>query len=98
MSTQHDAALLLVNFGGPRIFREIGPFMRELLTDQDVIQTAWPAWVHRAFDPGIITQTPRPSTERSRDAHAGRASPRPLGAPWAGSLPRSGTHATDGGR
>jgi ferrochelatase len=40
-------ALLLVNFGGPRIMREVRPFLRALLTDQDVLQTRFPAWLHR---------------------------------------------------
>lgn len=38
---------LLVNFGGPRSLPEIEPFLAELLTDQDVIQTRMPSWLHR---------------------------------------------------
>jgi ferrochelatase len=38
---------LLVNFGGPRSLTEIEPFLTSLLTDQDVIQTGMPAWLHR---------------------------------------------------
>jgi protoporphyrin/coproporphyrin ferrochelatase len=40
-------SLLLVNFGGPRIMREIPSFLTALLTDQDVIQTRLPRWAHR---------------------------------------------------
>lgn len=42
-------ALLLVNFGGPRLMREVRSFLRALLTDQDVLQTRFPAWLHRAI-------------------------------------------------
>lgn len=39
-------AILLVNFGGPRTVGEVEPFLRSLLTDQDVIQTRMPKWLH----------------------------------------------------
>ena len=39
--------VLLVNFGGPRVPEELGAFMEALLTDQDVIQTSWPPFLHR---------------------------------------------------
>ncbi len=38
---------LLVNFGGPRSLEEVQPFLRSLLTDQEVIRTDWPAFLHR---------------------------------------------------
>lgn len=41
--------ILLVNFGGPRTLAEVAPFLEELLTDQDVVRTTWPAWFHRLF-------------------------------------------------
>ncbi|MFZ4100034.1 MAG: ferrochelatase, partial [Chlamydiia bacterium] len=47
MGEKLERALLLVNFGGPRDLQELGPFMEELLCDQDVIQTKWPAAIHR---------------------------------------------------
>lgn len=40
---------ILVNFGGPRSLEEVEPFLIELLTDRDLIQTRWPNWLHRAF-------------------------------------------------
>ena len=40
-------AYLLVNFGGPRERGEIEEFLIELLTDQEVIRTPFPAWFHR---------------------------------------------------
>ncbi len=41
--------LVLVNFGGPRRFDEIGPFLTELLTDQDVIRTFFPRFFEKWF-------------------------------------------------
>lgn len=40
-------ALVLVNFGGPRNLMEIGPFLAELLGDQEVIRTSLPPWIHK---------------------------------------------------
>lgn len=40
---------LLVNFGGPRTLAEVEPFLRSLLTDQDVIRTQMPAFLHNLF-------------------------------------------------
>lgn len=40
-------AYLLVNFGGPRNLEEIEEFLIELLTDQEVIRTSFPAFFHR---------------------------------------------------
>lgn len=40
---------ILANFGGPRDLEEVFPFLKELLTDQDLIDTGWPAWWHRFF-------------------------------------------------
>ena len=37
---------LIVNFGGPRNLDEVRPFLRELLTDQDVIRTNLPKLLH----------------------------------------------------
>ncbi len=39
--------ILLVNFGGPRSLDEVEPFLIALLTDQDVVRTSFPAWIHR---------------------------------------------------
>lgn len=39
-------AYLIVNFGGPRNQEEIYPFLRELLTDQDVVRSGWPQFWH----------------------------------------------------
>jgi ferrochelatase len=39
--------LLLVNFGGPRNLNEVEEFLKELLFDQDVIQTGLPKLLHR---------------------------------------------------
>lgn len=38
---------LLVNFGGPRHLSEITPFLKALLTDQEVIRTPFPSWLHK---------------------------------------------------
>ncbi len=40
---------VIVNFGGPRSLPEVGPFLRALLTDQDVLRTPLPAFIHRWF-------------------------------------------------
>jgi ferrochelatase len=40
-------AYLLVNFGGPRDLNEIDEFLIELLTDQEVLRTCFPAFLHR---------------------------------------------------
>lgn len=40
-------AILLVNFGGPRHLDEIEPFLQALLTDQEVIRTPFPKWLHQ---------------------------------------------------
>ncbi len=40
-------AYLLVNFGGPRDLQEIEEFLIELLTDQEVLRTPLPAFLHR---------------------------------------------------
>ncbi|MGC1878114.1 MAG: ferrochelatase [Rhabdochlamydiaceae bacterium] len=42
-----ETAYLLVNFGGPRDLNEIEEFLIELLTDQEVIRTRFPAFLHR---------------------------------------------------
>ncbi|MBI3508791.1 MAG: ferrochelatase [Chlamydiia bacterium] len=39
--------MILVNFGGPRNLEEIAPFLEELLSDQDVVATPYPAFFHR---------------------------------------------------
>ena len=41
------AKYLLVNFGGPRDLLEIEEFLIELLTDQEVIRTPLPSFIHR---------------------------------------------------
>jgi ferrochelatase len=41
------SAYVIVNFGGPRTLSEIQPFLTSLLTDQDVIRTSFPGWLHR---------------------------------------------------
>ncbi|MEM8629402.1 MAG: ferrochelatase [Chlamydiota bacterium] len=40
---------LLVNFGGPRSLAEIPDFLTALLSDQEVLRTPFPGWLHRAF-------------------------------------------------
>jgi ferrochelatase len=37
---------LIVNFGGPRTLPEIEPFLKELLTDKDVVRTGMPRPLH----------------------------------------------------
>lgn len=43
----NKTAYLLVNFGGPRNLNEVEEFLIELLTDQEVIRTSLPAFLHR---------------------------------------------------
>lgn len=38
---------IIVNFGGPRDLQEVEEFLIALLTDQDVIQTSLPSFLHR---------------------------------------------------
>jgi ferrochelatase len=42
-----NTTYLIINFGGPRNLQEIEEFLRELLTDQEVIRTPFPAFLHR---------------------------------------------------
>ena len=44
---QTDDVYLIVNFGGPRDLGEIEEFLIALLTDQEVIRTPFPAFIHR---------------------------------------------------
>jgi len=43
------AAILIVNFGGPRSLEEIEPFLKTLLTDPDVISTPFPTFLQNLF-------------------------------------------------
>lgn len=40
---------ILVNFGGPRDLQEVRPFLRELLTDKEVIRSRLPQFLHNLF-------------------------------------------------
>lgn len=42
-----NTTYLIVNFGGPRDLQEIEGFLKELLTDQEVIRTPFPSFLHR---------------------------------------------------
>lgn len=44
---KNSTAYLLVNFGGPRNISEIEEFLTSLLTDQEVIRTSFPTFIHR---------------------------------------------------
>jgi len=44
---QKKIGYVVANFGGPRHLLEIEPFLKELLTDRDVIHTNFPKIVHR---------------------------------------------------
>lgn len=44
---RNNIGYILANFGGPRNIREITPFLKALLTDQDVIRTRLPPFFHR---------------------------------------------------
>ncbi len=44
---QEKRVNLIVNFGGPRDLTEIREFLTALLTDQDVIRTSFPPFIHR---------------------------------------------------
>ncbi len=41
--------ILLISFGGPRSFEEVEPFLKELLTDQEMVRTSLPVWLHCAL-------------------------------------------------
>lgn len=43
---QTKKTILLVNFGGPRSLAEVEPFLKELLTDREVIRTPFPQFIH----------------------------------------------------
>lgn len=43
---QTKKTILLVNFGGPRSLSEVEPFLKELLTDREVIRTPFPQFIH----------------------------------------------------
>lgn len=45
----NQPTFLIVNFGGPRSKVEIFPFLRSLLTDQDVVRTGLPSIIHRCL-------------------------------------------------
>lgn len=47
MQKVDDVAYLIVNFGGPRDLNEVEEFLVTLLTDQEVIQTPFPPFLHR---------------------------------------------------
>ncbi len=66
-------AVLLVNFGGPRNLEEISSFLEELLTDQDVIRTSMPSFLHKL----IFQQVARRRSKKiaSQYAMIGGASP-----------------------
>ncbi len=40
-------AIVLANFGGPRSLDEVEEFLIELLSDQELLRTPFPAWLHR---------------------------------------------------
>lgn len=44
---QHRCVYLVVNFGGPRGLAEVPEFLEALLTDQDVIRSNLPSFLHR---------------------------------------------------
>ncbi|MCH9633943.1 MAG: Ferrochelatase [Chlamydiae bacterium] len=39
-------ALVLANFGGPRDIKEVGPFLKALLCDKEVVRTSMPDFLH----------------------------------------------------
>lgn len=43
------AKIILVSFGGPRSLKEVRPFLRELLCDQEMVRTPLPRWLHCAL-------------------------------------------------
>lgn len=44
--TKYNTCYVIANFGGPRSPEEIEPFLKELLTDKDVVRTSMPQWLH----------------------------------------------------
>jgi protoporphyrin/coproporphyrin ferrochelatase len=44
--SNNNTCYVIANFGGPRNLTEIRPFLTELLTDQDVVRTGMPQWLH----------------------------------------------------
>lgn len=49
-------AYILVNFGGPRNLTEVKPFLKALLTDEDVIHPKLPSFLHRIMFSQIATK------------------------------------------
>jgi ferrochelatase len=46
MPLANHSRLLIVNFGGPRTLEEVPSFLKELLTDKDVIRSGFPQVIH----------------------------------------------------
>ena len=54
---------VLANFGGPRHQKEVFPFLQALLTDQDVIQTKLPPFIHRFLFTRIAKKRTKKASE-----------------------------------
>ncbi len=65
--------LILANFGGPRNLKEVYPFLKELLTDRDVVRTPLPAF----FDKALFTFIAKRRTKKIEEQYKliGGASP-----------------------
>lgn len=57
---------LVVNFGGPRNLEEVADFLVALLTDQEVVRTPFPGFLHRL----LFTRIAKKRAERVREDYA----------------------------
>lgn len=63
---EKEYACILVNFGGPRNLEEIPSFLKELLSDQEVIRTPLPGFLHRL----IFSRVARKRAQKIREDYA----------------------------
>lgn len=66
--------IVLANFGGPRTLQEIPSFLTALLTDQEVVRTNLPPWLHRA----IFTRVARKRALKIAPDYAGIGGKSPI--------------------
>lgn len=67
-----NCPIILVSFGGPRNLDEVGPFLQELLTDQEMVRTPLPAWLHRHLF-SLIAKVRTPKLKHAYQLIGGRS-------------------------
>lgn len=73
MQMHKKRAYVLANFGGPRFLDEVEPFLKELLTDRDVVRTSLPSPIHNYLFKNIARKRARRVSEEYK--HIGGGSP-----------------------